>query len=168
MKTVHEQCDPERLLRLAEDRLPPAELTGLEQHLEWCEDCRQALDSMVGGDGCLTAARRHLRAEATEPYEPAPELGEALTFLTPSDWPDSLGRLGTYEVKGVLGYGAPVGELARIAADKQLDLLVMGTHGHRLLADLALGQTVAPLLHELAIPILVVPSAARSSSTALR
>src|SRR5262249_42423152 len=30
---------------------------------------------------------------------------EALHFLTPSDWPDSLGRLGAYEVKGVLGRG---------------------------------------------------------------
>jgi manganese transport protein len=61
-------------------------------------------------------------------------------------------------VQGVLGYGNPVEELARVAADKRLDLLVMGTHGHRFLADLALGQTVAPLLHQLAIPILVVPS----------
>ena len=59
-------------------------------------------------------------------------------------------------------------ELVRIASEKQLDLLVMGTHGHRLLADLALGQTVAPLLHQLAIPILVVPNVARDSSTAIR
>jgi nucleotide-binding universal stress UspA family protein len=44
----------------------------------------------------------------------------------------------------------------------------MGTHGHRLLADLALGQTVAPLLHQLAIPVLVVPNAARESSTDIR
>ena len=29
----------------------------------------------------------------------------SLDFLAPSDWPDSLGRLGTYEVKGVLGRG---------------------------------------------------------------
>ena len=44
----------------------------------------------------------------------------------------------------------------------------MGTHGHRLLADLALGQTVAPVLHRLAIPILVVPNTARDSSMAIR
>ena len=34
----------------------------------------------------------------------------------------------------------------------------MGTHGHRLLADMALGQTVSPVLHRLTIPILVVPT----------
>jgi manganese transport protein len=70
--------------------------------------------------------------------------------------------------QGVLGYGNPVAELVRVASEKRLDLLVMGTHGHRMLADLALGQTVAPLLHQLAIPILVVPIAGRESSAEIR
>jgi len=62
------------------------------------------------------------------------------------------------EARGVLGYGNPPDELSRIARQEHLDLLVMGTHGHRFLADLALGQTVSPLLHRLRIPILVVPN----------
>ncbi|HMC88378.1 MAG TPA: Nramp family divalent metal transporter, partial [Gemmataceae bacterium] len=62
------------------------------------------------------------------------------------------------EARGVLGYGNPPDELSRIARQEQLDLLVLGTHGHRFLADLALGQTVSPLLHRLRIPILVVPN----------
>jgi manganese transport protein len=61
-------------------------------------------------------------------------------------------------VQGVLGYGNPADEIIRIAREQHLDLLVVGSHGHRLLADLALGQTVAPLLHRLNIPVLVVPS----------
>jgi manganese transport protein len=65
------------------------------------------------------------------------------------------------EVQGVLGFGAPPEELVRIAKEQGLDLLVLGTHGHRFFADLALGQTVAPVLHRLAIPILVVPNALR-------
>jgi manganese transport protein len=73
-----------------------------------------------------------------------------------------------FEARGVLGFGNPVNELARLAAKEEMDLLVMGTHGHRLLADLALGQTVAPLLHQLAIPILVVPNAIRESSSKIR
>ena len=36
---------------------------------------------------------------------PAEEDDWSLNFLAPTDWPDSLGRLGTYEVKGVLGRG---------------------------------------------------------------
>jgi manganese transport protein len=61
-------------------------------------------------------------------------------------------------VQGVLGYGNPAEQIVRIAKEKKLDLLVLGTHGHRFLADLALGQTVSPVIHRLAIPVLVVPT----------
>ncbi len=61
------------------------------------------------------------------------------------------------EADGYLGYGEPAVELARLAIEQKLDLLVVGAHGHQFLADLALGQTVAPLLHRLTIPVLVVP-----------
>ena len=67
------------------------------------------------------------------------------------------------EVEGKLGYGDPPTELVRIAREQELDFLVLGTHGHRLLGDLALGQTVSPVLHRLSIPILVVPSGERGS-----
>jgi manganese transport protein len=59
--------------------------------------------------------------------------------------------------EGVLGYGNPPEELVRLARVHGLDLLVLGTHGHRFLADLALGETVSPVLHRLTIPVLVVP-----------
>ena len=62
------------------------------------------------------------------------------------------------EARGVLSYGNPAAELVRIALAEKLDLLVMGTHGHGFFADLALGQTVSPLLHKLPIPVLVVPN----------
>jgi manganese transport protein len=62
--------------------------------------------------------------------------------------------------EGVLGYGSPPEELVRIAQEQHFDLLVVGTHGHRFLADLALGNTVAPVLHRLTIPVLVVPGRA--------
>lgn len=67
---------------------------------------------------------------------------------------------------GVLGYGQPAEELVRIAQQEHLDLLVLGTHGHRFLADLALGQTVSPVLHRLRIPVLVVPTRARAAEPA--
>jgi manganese transport protein len=59
---------------------------------------------------------------------------------------------------GALGYGNPPEELVRIVKDRNIDLLVVGSHGHRFLADLALGRTVAPILHDLTIPVLVVPT----------
>jgi manganese transport protein len=64
--------------------------------------------------------------------------------------------------QGVLGYGVPAEQLTRIAKEQDFDLLVLGTHGHRFLADMALGQTVSPVLHRLSIPILVVPTRPRS------
>jgi manganese transport protein len=61
------------------------------------------------------------------------------------------------DARGILGYGVPSDELVRLVQEQQIELLVLGGHGHRFLADMALGQTVAPLLHRLKIPVLVVP-----------
>ena len=58
------------------------------------------------------------------------------------------------EVK--LLYGDPVEQLARLAESENLDLLVMGAHGHRLLGDLVFGSTVSPLRHRVKTPMLVV------------
>jgi manganese transport protein len=69
--------------------------------------------------------------------------------------------------QGVLGYGDPPEELVRIAKTQGMDLLVLGTHGHRFLADLALGQTVSPVLHRLAIPVLVVPTSGKGGISAV-
>jgi manganese transport protein len=63
--------------------------------------------------------------------------------------------------EGTLGFGEPAAELVRIARERKLDFLVLGTHGHRFFADLALGETVSPVLHRLQIPILVVPTSER-------
>jgi hypothetical protein len=105
MKTQLDPCDPDRLRLLAEDRLPPAAMAGIEQHLERCVPCRDVLDRLVGDDRYLREVRHYLGAEPTVSYGPSPAVDESLDFLAPSDWPDSLGRLGTYEVKGVLGRG---------------------------------------------------------------
>jgi manganese transport protein len=66
--------------------------------------------------------------------------------------------------EGFLGFGAPPDELVRIAREQGLDLLVVGTHGHRFFADLALGSTVSPVLHRLSIPIFVVPTSSPSQA----
>jgi manganese transport protein len=66
---------------------------------------------------------------------------------------------------GELGYGSPPDELVRLANARGLDALVLGAHGHGLIGDLALGHTVSPVLHRLAIPVLVVPAAKRHAPT---
>jgi Protein kinase domain len=100
-------CDLQQLRLLAEDRLPADDLERLEDHLQHCAGCREELDSLAGGEPWREAVRHYLGDDLTEPYEASAlaEIEDPLGFLAPSDWPDSLGRLGTYEVKGVIGRG---------------------------------------------------------------
>jgi manganese transport protein len=55
-----------------------------------------------------------------------------------------------------LSHGDPAPELIKYATSHKVDLLVMGSHGHRLLGDLLWGQTVDPVRHQVKIPVLVV------------
>jgi serine/threonine protein kinase len=106
MKIQSSSCDRDRLHLLSQDLLPPDLTAELEEHLEHCERCRDLLDRLVGADRCLDAFRRCLGAEPTVLHESSHSADEQpLEFLAPSDWPDSIGRLGGYEVKGVLGRG---------------------------------------------------------------
>ena len=55
-----------------------------------------------------------------------------------------------------LGYGEPVKEIVKWAKEKGCDLVAMGTHGHRLLADLLLGTTATRVQHNISIPVLLL------------
>jgi manganese transport protein len=59
-------------------------------------------------------------------------------------------------VEIALPHGDPSKELVNYAASHKVDMLVMGSHGHRLLGDLLWGQTVDPVRHRVKIPVLVV------------
>jgi manganese transport protein len=55
-----------------------------------------------------------------------------------------------------LGYGIPPQEIARIAREESVDLLIVGGHGHRFFGDVFRGSTITRVRHALAIPILAV------------
>jgi serine/threonine-protein kinase len=95
-------CNPDALRLLLNDRLPPARAGDVEAHLERCATCRQTLDQLAGGTSWSSAVRDYLGGERDP--DPVAEF-DPLDFLSPSDDPDSLGRVGPYEVKGVLGRG---------------------------------------------------------------
>jgi len=59
-------------------------------------------------------------------------------------------------VEITLLHGSPAQELVTFSESHGIDLLVMGSHGHRALSDLIFGQTVTSVRHGMAIPILVV------------
>jgi len=59
-------------------------------------------------------------------------------------------------VEIALAYGDPARELSTFVASHKVDMLVMGSHGHRLLGDLLWGETVDPVRHLIDVPVLVV------------
>ena len=65
-------------------------------------------------------------------------------------------RAAGVAVEIALAYGNPSRELVSFAESHDVDMLVMGSHGHRLLGDLLLGETVDPVRHKVEIPVLVV------------
>jgi len=59
-------------------------------------------------------------------------------------------------VEIALTFGDPAKELVNFAITHKVDMLIMGSHGHRLLGDLLWGETVDPVRHKVGIPVLVV------------
>jgi manganese transport protein len=61
-----------------------------------------------------------------------------------------------YKSRSVLLHGPnPAGELVSYLRQDPVDLLVVGSHGHGLVRDLLLGQTVDKVRHSLSVPMLI-------------
>ena len=60
------------------------------------------------------------------------------------------------EAQTVLAFGDPVREIIKGVEASGCDLLAMGTHGHRLLADLLLGATANKVRHGVKVPVLML------------
>jgi manganese transport protein len=63
---------------------------------------------------------------------------------------------GIPDVTFALGYGTVTRSLVQLATDHQVDLLVVGGHGHGRLKDLLRGETINSVRHALPIPMLAV------------
>ncbi len=123
-------CDPDQLQQLAEGCLPAEELVSLEVHLRTCSQCQSTLDQLADANPWLGAARRYLTGETAAYSETGSPADAALDILAPSDWPDSLGRIGPYEVKALLGRGgmAVVFKAVDPALNRTIAIKVLGAH----------------------------------------
>lgn len=80
---------------------------------------------------------------------------------TTSDW-DNLQRYADdlrsrgYSVRVQLGFGSPKQRIPKIVHNFEADLLVMGSHGHKIMKDLILGTTINAVRHAVKIPMLIV------------
>ncbi len=68
---------------------------------------------------------------------------------------DNLEKLG-YKAHPLVGYGDATKAITRIAKDNELQMLVMGAHGHTGVNDLIFGTTVDKVRHNVKIPVLIV------------
>src|SRR5215471_12469406 len=113
MNQIH--CDQSAPARFIAGELDDADLRGFEAHLESCEECRRRLDSLSGTDSDWRSARELLSFSLPAPHDdhervPGPAALEHLIqqvqgILAPTDEPASLGRIGQYEVSGIVGRG---------------------------------------------------------------
>lgn len=108
---------PDELHVFLDGQLSQAEDSTVIEHLDRCPHCRAALEENAGGPRWLGQVKEFLSSvdfadpqpEAVAEATPATEpflIADRLTFLAPSDDPRMIGRMGIYEVAGVIGYGA--------------------------------------------------------------
>lgn len=80
---------------------------------------------------------------------------------TSSDW-DNLQRYADdlrargYHVRVQLGFGNPKQRIPKIVHNFEADLLVMGSHGHKMVKDLILGTTIDAVRHAVKVPMLII------------
>ncbi|MEZ6138720.1 MAG: protein kinase [Pirellulaceae bacterium] len=123
MKPSIECLQVEEVGQLLTGEVDAARTSELEQHLANCIDCRQRLEQQVGDDGWWNETESSLRSQhvaahvaaslrdAEDERADAASLGETrlresvLDLLGPTDDPNMLGRIGPYEIIGLLGQG---------------------------------------------------------------
>ncbi len=137
MKTNTHDCDPQRIdAYLDSDRVEPED-AGLAEHLERCESCRAYLESRAGDaetwahaatllcpsefDNASTVEFSSAFANTLK-VEQSAVIRQVLQLLAPTDDPHRLGRIGEYEVTGVVGAGG-MGVVLK-AVDPALDRVV--------------------------------------------
>lgn len=56
----------------------------------------------------------------------------------------------------VLALGEPSDEIIKLAREKNVDLIAMTTHGHRLVSDILYGATADKVRHAVDVPVLLL------------
>jgi serine/threonine-protein kinase len=178
-------CDRDTGRRLLIGELPDVEEAAFVQHLDQCEQCRAWLEREAGDRGDWQSARQLLAASSevvswrstaraagvgdeTEVQLPfkgsllARSSGVDLAILSPTDDPAFIGRIGGYEVSGVIGRGgmgvvfkAVDRPLNRNVAIKVLDpsLASIGAARQRFARE---ARAMAAISHEHVVPIYCV------------
>lgn len=107
-------CDPHRVELFLREQLTDRERTLFEQHLEECEECRRQLESSAAAEDVWSEVRESLSSESPVGDSQPESLSHDGTFshetvlnlLAPTDDDRMLGRVGAYEIQGIVGSSA--------------------------------------------------------------
>ena len=115
MKPTEQMCDTNRIDKYLDERLDETQLGEFESHLTTCDFCQTELQRRAAepkvwqdavallsdqvGDSNATATNTASSAEKSQ------NVKGVLDSLAPTDDPEMLGRIGAYEVGGVVGVG---------------------------------------------------------------
>jgi nucleotide-binding universal stress UspA family protein len=61
-----------------------------------------------------------------------------------------------FSCDAVLALGEPSDEIIKLAETRDVDLIAMTTHGHRLISDLLYGSTADKVRHQVNVPVLLL------------
>jgi nucleotide-binding universal stress UspA family protein len=61
-----------------------------------------------------------------------------------------------FSCEAVLALGEPSDEIVKLAREKNVDLIAMTTHGHRLISDILYGATADKVRHAVDAPVLLL------------
>jgi serine/threonine-protein kinase len=173
MASCSERWDHLRLGEFLHDRLPEDHRQEVEAHLLACPGCQERLDHLAGGEPWWSEVQRYLgdigsTRASTAGDRPLARTTEGidLDFLQPPDDPRALGRLGPYEVLGVIGRGgmgvvlkAFDPSLHRPVAIKVLaaEYAANGTARKRFARE---AQAAAAVVHDHVVPVYAVDAGA--------
>ncbi len=181
-------CDRKQLQLAIADQLSGTDSERLSDHLQGCAHCREELELLAGGESWWSEAKTFLSSSeelvaveevvgtlrvpsahgtrsvpTTEDDEPL-----SLHFLTPSEQPKMLGRLGSYEIESVIGRGG-MGLVLKAqdpALDRRVAIKVLAGHlatsaaARRRFAQEA--KAAAAVVHDHVIPIHAVDIAGQT------
>ena len=159
---THACQDADRLRRYLAEELDESDEARIEQHLGECARCQRTLEEIAGAPEDWSEVREHLVDGV--PTAPVPsgaedELAELAHLCDPTDDPQMMGRIGGYEICGLVGRGttglvlkAYEPRLARYVAIKLLspDFRKSGTARRRFERE---ARAIAAVSHDHVVPI---------------
>ena len=164
-KPKNKTCfDQQYLQRYLEERLSEPDEADVQSHISSCPECQQSLELAAADQTIWTEIKKHVEPDTSQAEQGSFDhrSEQLLKFLGPTDDPEMLGRIGRYEVIGVIGQGstgivlkALEPSLNRIVAIKVLSPVYASNGAARKRFERE-GRAVAAVTHQHVVPIYAV------------